>query len=125
MNSQEYYDIEDASLKENIQRYIGLQKDLFFMKSADKVSGLLAQTAVTMAYVLFAVMAVVFLSVALANVLNAWWQSNTLGYVAVAILYTIVSIVLYSKGKTIFRDFIAFEILNILFDEEEKQAHQS
>lgn len=108
-------------LKDNIEEYIDLQKERLILNAADKTSDVVAAVGVRLAYMVSALFALIFLSISLALGLNYVFQSKFLGFLMVAILYAVISFLLFKNGEHWFGRVIAKEMLDIFYKDEDNE----
>ncbi|AWW00399.1 phage holin family protein [Arcticibacterium luteifluviistationis] len=108
-------------LKDNIEEYIDLQKERLILNVADKSSDIVSAVGVRIAYMTCALFAIVFLSISLAIGINYMANSQFLGFLIVAVLYAVISVLLFKNGEKWFGQYIASEMLDIFYKDEDNE----
>jgi succinate dehydrogenase hydrophobic anchor subunit len=108
---------EKSSLKDKVEDYIELRKDLFILNSSKKASKILANLAVRLSFVIFGILAVMFSAVGVSGILNDYFQNSYAGYFIVSGFFLILSILIFLRGKNLFLNYIGETLLNIFYDE--------
>ena len=108
---------EKSSLKDKIEDYIELRKDLFILKSSKKASKILANLAVRLSFILFILVAIMFSAVGVAGILNDYFHNGYAGYFIVSGVFIILSILIFLRGKNLLLNYIGETLLNIFYDE--------
>ncbi len=112
-----------SEMKEEFKEYVENRIDLVKLHVVEKLSKITAGFAVKMGVLYLLFFALTFLSLAMAFFLGSLLESNTLGFLAVAMLYLVVAIVFYAMRhqlveKPIIKNYIHLFFPN--FDDHEE-----
>ena len=78
-----------------VKEYVDSTTEYLKLKTFRFAMKVITHSIKGMVFGLIVFIALIFLSVALAFTLNSMWESETMGYVAVGLLYIVVGIIVY------------------------------
>lgn len=87
-------------IKETLSNYVKVKFDLLKLDLTEHLANILAQMIAYFVIILIASIVVIFLSIALAQYLNLLLQSNSIGFLIVAGLYTILLLIIFYLLKS-------------------------
>lgn len=116
----EDYD-NNQNIIENVTEYVNLKKELALLSLSEKVSEVISKMAVSIFTLVFAGTIILFLSLGLANSINAFLQSTSMGYYIVAFIYLLAGGLIYVYGQAFLRRFWIDNILSTLNDTDDEK----
>ncbi|MEO9965173.1 MAG: phage holin family protein [Reichenbachiella sp.] len=111
-----------SKLKETITDYIRVRIELFKLDLTEHLSNVLAQMIAYIIILIISGLVVTFLSIALANFLNAYFEGDSIGYLIVAGLYFVLLLIVYyllRSGKL--KAFFESKLMDNISDQSPKK----
>ena len=84
-----------SKLKETFTEYIRVKFELFKLDLTEHLSNVLAQMIAYIVILIISGLVVTFLSIALANFLNSYFQNDSIGYLIVAGIYLLLLLLVF------------------------------
>lgn len=113
-----------SEMKVEFKEYVENRIDLVKLHVVEKLSKITAGFAVKMGVLYLLFFALTFLSLAMAFFLGSLLDSNTLGFLAVAMLYLMVALIFYAMRRKLVEKPIIKNYINLFFpnfDDHEEQ----
>ncbi len=112
------------SITDHIKQYIDLQKQRVLLNVADKTSRLVAEVTIYLVFALAGFIALLLLGFGLAMAVNVWLQSSYWGFFIMALVFAVLGLLLFFRGKKWVTNIIAGDILNMLYEDDEEKIEE-
>lgn len=114
-----------SKIKETFSEYIRVKFELFKLDLTEHVANILAQMIAYVVILLISGLLITFLSIALANFLNSFFEGDSIGYLIVAGMYLLLLLLVFyllKSGKL--KSFFESKLIENITDETSKNKDE-